>query len=211
MIEELVDDSVESHTDAEFHPSEWDHRGIEEEIFRLFAFRPMLSPQEQENLSQDELREHITRRVKEIYEKRQEEFGEEISRNLEMFCSLQAIDLLWKEHLLSLDHLKEGIGLRGYAQRNPLHEYQKEGFELFQDLITRVKEETVSRLFRVRIAPAESLTEPPPPPAEEQLVMSHGEEPTAKKKTVRRSGKKVGRNEPCPCGSGKKYKKCCGR
>lgn len=212
MIGDLVDSAVEGATDSDLHSSEWDYRALENEMFRLFAYRPLFSPQEQQEFSQDQLRERLQQRTTQIYAQREQELGSEIFRNLEMFCALQAIDLLWKEHLLNLDHLKEGIGLRGYAQRNPLFEYQKEGFELFQDLIARIKEETVSRLFRVRIAPAAPLRAPAAPPtANPRLTLSHGSEAPAKTGTVRRSAQKVGRNDPCPCGSGKKFKKCCGQ
>jgi len=112
--------------------------------------------------------------------------------------------------LLSMDHLKEGIGLRGYAQQNPLLLYKKEGFEMFQDMISRVQEETLSILYRIQLAEPEALQElhkPEEPP----LVFSGGDTAPPKKKPATRSDKKVGRNAPCPCGSGKKYKKCCGQ
>ena len=124
---------------------------------------------------------------------------------------LQTVDNLWKDHLLSMDHLKEGIGLRGYAQQNPLLVYKKEGFELFQDMIYRVKEETLGILFRIQIAEPEKLDDFRQP-QEQKLIFSgsDGAAP-AKKKPAKRNGKKIGRNAPCPCGSGRKYKKCCGR
>ena len=123
---------------------------------------------------------------------------------------LQVIDTLWKEHLLNMDHLKEGIGLRGYAQRDPLREYQKEGYNLFVDLLGRISAETIDKLFMVQIA-REPMPRQPEPASSQKLQLSRGggEQPTAGK-TVKREGKKVGRNDPCPCGSGKKYKKCCG-
>jgi preprotein translocase subunit SecA len=109
-----------------------------------------------------------------------------------------------------MDHLKEGIGLRGYAQQNPLLVYKKEGFEMFEDLIGRIKEETVGILYRIQISEPESL-EDIQQPKEQNLVFSGSGEAPQKKKPVRRQARKVGRNAPCPCGSGKKYKKCCGR
>jgi preprotein translocase subunit SecA len=121
---------------------------------------------------------------------------------------LETVDTLWKDHLLTMDHLKEGIGLRGYAQQNPLIVYKKEGYELFQDLIERIKSETLQILFRIELAASEDM-EGFIQPKEQNLVFSSGEEP-AKQKPVQRTQKKVGRNAPCPCGSGKKYKKCCG-
>ena len=121
------------------------------------------------------------------------------------------VDNLWKDHLLSMDHLKEGIGLRGYAQQNPLIVYKKEGFEMFQDMIERIKEEAVGILYRVQLAESEEV-EQLQRPREQSLVFSGGGDgPPPKKKPVRKSQKKIGRNAPCPCGSGKKYKHCCGR
>jgi preprotein translocase subunit SecA len=122
---------------------------------------------------------------------------------------LQSVDNLWKDHLLSMDHLKEGIGLRGYAQQNPLLVYKKEGFELFQNLMTRIEEETLGILFRVQIAVPERL-ETLQRPREQPLVYSGGGDP-GRKASAKRNPDKVGRNAPCPCGSGKKFKKCCGK
>jgi len=108
-----------------------------------------------------------------------------------------------------MDHLKEGIGLRGYAQQNPLIVYKKEGFEMFQDMIARVKEETLSVLFRIQISEPEVI-EDLRKPKEQKFVLSHGGD-APKQQPRKRTDKKTGRNDPCPCGSGKKYKKCCGK
>jgi preprotein translocase subunit SecA len=111
-----------------------------------------------------------------------------------------------------MDHLKEGIGLRGYAQRDPLREYQKEGYDLFIDLLGRISAETIEKLFMVQIA-REPLRHQAEPASSQKLLLSRGTggaDQPAPVKTVKREGKKVGRNDPCPCGSGKKYKKCCG-
>ena len=136
--------------------------------------------------------------------------GKEDLRELERFIMLQTVDNLWKDHLLSMDHLKEGIGLRGYGQQNPLLVYKKEAFEMFQDMIDRVKEETVGILFRIQMAEPEKIHDLRHPD-EQKLTFSSGDEADQKKKPVRREAKKIGRNSPCPCGSGKKYKKCCGK
>jgi preprotein translocase subunit SecA len=121
---------------------------------------------------------------------------------------LETIDNSWKDHLLSMDHLKEGIGLRGYGQRDPLREYQREGYELFLDMIERVKEQTVANLYRIQLA-READQAQLAAREERPVFFSHGgdESPEPQK----REAKKVGRNEPCPCGSGKKYKRCCGQ
>jgi len=143
------------------------------------------------------------------YNEKEAAVGTDDFRNLERIIMLQTVDNLWKDHLLSMDHLKEGIGLRGYGQQNPLIVYKKEGFELFQEMISRVKEETLGILFRIQISEPERITDLGRP-KEQNLTFSGGEEP-AKKKPVRRTAEKVGRNAPCTCGSGKKFKKCCGR
>jgi preprotein translocase subunit SecA len=141
---------------------------------------------------------------------------------------LDAIDHFWKEHLLGIDQLKEGIGLRGYGQKDPLIEYQKEGYEMFLDTLEDIKRGSVRNLFRFRLAREEKEEERRPSP--QRMVLTRGEMPemtpemmpqemaTASEagrggaiETVRREGRKIGRNEPCPCGSGKKYKKCCGQ
>jgi preprotein translocase subunit SecA len=113
-----------------------------------------------------------------------------------------------------MDHLKEGIGLRGYGQKNPLQEYQKEGFEMFEDMIHRIEEDVVQKLFTVEIAreaaaPAVELQQPRP----QRMVLSHGADTvdTARAAAPKRHGDKIGRNDPCPCGSGRKYKRCCGK
>jgi len=109
-----------------------------------------------------------------------------------------------------MDHLKEGIWARSYGGQKPILVYKKEGFDLFQDMIERIKEETIGTLLRVQISRPES-TEDLRRPREQRMVFSSGDQPAQKKKPVQRTEKKIGRNAPCPCGSGKKYKKCCGQ
>ena len=128
------------------------------------------------------------------------------------------VDTHWKEHLLSMDHLKEGIGLRGYGQKNPLNEYKREAFQLFTGVIHTIKQQTVSHLFRVRVVDpveVERLEEErrrKQAEEQERLLSRHlAEGDQGGQQPVRREGDKIGRNADCPCGSGKKYKKCCGR
>jgi preprotein translocase subunit SecA len=121
---------------------------------------------------------------------------------------LQIIDNQWISHLQDMESMKEGIGLRGYGQQDPLREYKKEGYALFEGLMDRIREETLSTLFRIQLVrkrPPEEIQKARRRP----LQMSHGGD-GPRTVTIRREGKKVGRNDPCPCGSGKKYKKCCG-
>ncbi|HXW69574.1 MAG TPA: SEC-C metal-binding domain-containing protein, partial [Dissulfurispiraceae bacterium] len=133
--------------------------------------------------------------------------GAEVLRYMEKVLLLQVIDTQWKDHLLGIDHIKEGIGLRGYAQKDPLVEYKKEAFELFSDMSARITNEVLMRLFRIQVRP-ERETEIRDLPRQQRLVYNRGagDEP---RQPVHKE-RKIGRNDPCPCGSGKKYKKCCG-
>jgi preprotein translocase subunit SecA len=210
IIEELAENPVNSIADEKAYPEEWDYRRLNESFLRLFSCGLAISPEETSTMTRENLLLKVMSSAKEAYQRKEAEFGPEAMRHLEKVLSLQSIDTLWKEHLLSMDHLKEGIGLRGYGQRNPLQEYQKEGYEMFMELIQRIKEDTIENLFRIQVARPEQVAQleaarrPP-------LILSHGEEAEEKQKPVRREHRKVGRNEPCPCGSGKKYKRCCGK
>jgi preprotein translocase subunit SecA len=144
----------------------------------------------------------VKTRVASAYDEKEKEFGEPTLRSIEQYIALSSPDGHWKEHLLALDHLREGIGLRGYGQKDPLREYQRESFELFLDMLERVKLDTVQKLYAIQPARKEV-----PKPEAPVIFMNRGEEPVAEHE----KGQKVGRNDPCPCGSGKKYKKCCGR
>lgn len=159
-------------------------------------------------LSHEGLRQLLWEAVERRYRNREQELGADAMRQLERVVMLQVIDTQWKDHLLSMDHLKEGIGLRGYGQRDPLTEYKREAFDLFQDVVERVKTQMVEWLFKVQLV-TETAPERRNPWAD--AVESHGEASRVAPRSAPRtaSGQKVGRNDPCPCGSGKKYKKCC--
>ena len=142
------------------------------------------------------------------YENKEKEIGTEALRYIEKVILLQVVDSQWKDHLLGMDHLKEGIGLRGYGQRDPLIEYKKEAFEAFSELSGRIESEVVSRLFKIQIAREENARRKIMlKPAKVQFNKGNGG--GEKPRTVVKD-KKIGRNDPCICGSGKKYKKCCG-
>lgn len=210
MIGELAEEVVEPIADEKTYPEEWDYRRLNESLMRIFSFGLNIRTEEAAQMTKEKLIEKIRQEAVDYYKRKEMEFEVEVLRHLERIIYLQTIDSLWKEHLLAMEHLKEGIGLRGYGQRNPLQEYQKEGYEMFMDLVKQIKEETISKLFRVQIAKSQEIREieaPRPQP----LVLSHGEETEVKAKPIKREGKKIGRNDPCPCGSGKKYKKCHGR
>jgi len=148
-------------------------------------------------------------------EKESEIGGEETVFEIQRFIMLQTIDGLWKDHLLAMDHLREGIGLRGYAQKNPLYEYKNEGFEMFSDLIATYEEDVCSKFFSVQLARGDDIPDFEHERETQDVFLSSGgkqaEAPAPRVVApVRRTTEKVGRNDPCPCGSGKKYKKCCG-
>jgi preprotein translocase subunit SecA len=210
MICEQAEEIADTFADAKVLPEEWDMEGINESAFKRFnLFLNKIDDDTLDGLTGEGLAQLISDAAISVYNEREAQIGAEDFRNLERIVMLQTVDNLWKDHLLSMDHLKEGIGLRGYAQQNPLIVYKKEGFEMFQDMISRIKKETVGILFRVQITEPERIDDLRRP-EEQKLVFSSGDD-AAKKKPVRRTEQKIGRNSLCPCGSGKKYKKCCGK
>ncbi|MBP1714429.1 MAG: secA, partial [Deltaproteobacteria bacterium] len=212
VISELGESAVDPIADEKTYPEQWDYRRLNESLMRLFSFGLSFKSGDTAGMTRESLVEKVLSYARDIYSRKEAEFSSDAMRYLEKAIYLQTIDTLWKEHLLAMDHLKEGIGLRGYGQRNPLQEYQKEGYQMFMELIQRIKEETVEKLFRVQMArPAE--VDRFEAKKEKPLVLSRGGEEAAEKQAqpVKRETRKVGRNEPCPCGSGKKYKKCCGK
>ena len=210
MIRDKAEALADTHAGDKAHAEDWDLKEIREAVYKQFNFRlDSFDEETLDGLNHDGLAEMIFEAAGKRYEEREAAIGFDEFRQLERVVMLQTVDSLWKDHLLSMDHLKEGIGLRGYAQQNPLIVYKKEGYELFQDMIERVKEETLGILYRIQIAEPQKIDEYRQP-REQQMVFSGGGEPE-KKNPQKRSAKKIGRNAPCPCGSGKKYKKCCGK
>ncbi|MBP2687624.1 MAG: secA [Deltaproteobacteria bacterium] len=201
-------------SDEKTHPEEWDFAGLSTAVYAQFGFRPEIPEAERASLKPTDLADRIRSGAEAFYAKKEAEYGAEAIRYLERMFLLSTVDALWKDHLLSMDHLKEGIGLRGYAQKDPLKEYQREGFDLFADLISRIKEESLKRLFHVKVQREEEgaeRKERPAAPRPARVSLSRGDIKSAGQTTQKRQGVKVGRNDPCPCGSGKKYKKCCGQ
>ncbi|KAB2890729.1 MAG: preprotein translocase subunit SecA, partial [Desulfobulbaceae bacterium] len=218
MVAELVDEVVADFAQERVDPENWDWPGLGDRVAELFNF-PLDWPEEERHDSKaDGLRERLAEMVQQAYRLQEERNGAETQRQLEKLILLQMVDTHWKEHLLSMDHLKEGIGLRGYGQKNPLNEYKREAFQLFTGVIDTIKSQTVSHLMRVRVIDPEEVErleeERRRKQAEEQerLLSRHlAETDQGGQQPVRRDGDKIGRNADCPCGSGKKYKKCCGR
>ncbi|MEW6410323.1 MAG: preprotein translocase subunit SecA [Nitrospirota bacterium] len=208
MVDDLLDEILSIYCPEDVHPEEWDIQGLKDALSRQFSLeRTVIKTDGEERLTLELLRERLLNTITEIYENKEKEIGESVMRHLEKMVMLQIIDSQWKDHLLAMDHLKEGIGLRGYGQRDPLVEYKKEGFEAFVEMGERIKSEVVSRIFRVQVSReqplAETFTFRRP-----QIQLSRGDGSERPQTVVK--GKKIGRNDPCPCGSGRKYKKCCG-
>ncbi|MGH7835025.1 MAG: preprotein translocase subunit SecA, partial [Candidatus Binatia bacterium] len=213
MAQGLAEEKVELSADKELHPSEWDLNALNETLHHQFNIRMHLNPEEVESLSEERLQEVVEKQILQTFDEKEKRFGPEMMRQIEKFVMLQTIDGLWKDHLLNMDHLKEGIGLRGYGQKNPLQEYQKEAFAMFETMVHRIQEDAVQKVFTVELAHERVVEELEVQQRPQRMVLSHGgaNGPEAASEPVKRQGDKVGRNNPCPCGSGKKYKRCHGK
>ncbi len=208
LIEEFVDELVDSMIPPKTAPGEGDMDALGATIKNIFDFDLEYSAGADKD-SQG-LKDCLLKQARERYDKREAEFTPEVMRMIERQLLLLTLDALWKDHLLSMDHLKEGIGLRGYGQKNPLREYQREGFDMFLNMLSRMKELSVERLFKIQIQREDEVERFNKKERQQRMQLGRGGGPE-KPSTIRRDGKKVGRNDPCPCGSGKKYKACCGR
>ncbi len=208
MLDDVLENLLRQYC-SEKHIDEWDLEGLEKELLSRFKLN-LAAEIDDHNSSREELFEWISKELTSKFKDKANEFGEHKELVLRQIL-LEITDSMWKDHLLSMDHLKEGIGMRGYAQKNPLSEYKKEGFELFSSLMKRIADECVKTFFHV------SIVQEPPQEFErrpQEMEMIHGEinrpEPqkTAKQMPARKR-REPGRNETCHCGSGKKYKNCC--
>jgi preprotein translocase subunit SecA len=267
----ILADLMEKHCPKEAHADDWDIKQLKNEIFTRFGVDILAEGIEPEKLNRQELGDAIFDKLKERYDAKEKLIGPEAMRYHERMIMLSVLDQQWKDHLLSMDHLKEGIGLRGYAQHDPLVEYKRESFEMFEAMMQRFQEDTVRYLYLMQViepsaaadkhlpggdeeegGPVEPAggrgpREPgggdgagvrvprpggdrrPPKRARAATSVDEIEEEFQRRKRreleqarmagsgdyqpvqqVVRSGAKIGRNDPCPCGSGKKYKKCCG-
>ncbi|MBW2630413.1 MAG: preprotein translocase subunit SecA [Deltaproteobacteria bacterium] len=209
MLKEVVEDIVYDYLDEKVRPDEWDIKGLSDIIYKQFSLKWNLDDSNRENIGREDVIEEIISDVRTLLRNKENKFGKSLMEYIMKVIMLQAIDSHWKDHLLGMDHLKEGIGLRGYGQKDPVREYQKEGYDMFMEMVYRVKEDTLEKLCIVQIQGQEDVTEIQEKQRKD-YVMSRGDTGAAQA-TVKREGKKIGRNDPCPCGSGKKYKHCCGR
>ncbi|MEW6719439.1 MAG: preprotein translocase subunit SecA [Thermodesulfobacteriota bacterium] len=212
FTEETAGALAGTYSDEKTRPEEWDYEGLKTAVAAQFGYRLEIPEEERFSLTPEALADRIRDGATEFYKRKEAEYGADVMRYFEKMFLLSTVDALWKDHLLSMDHLKEGIGLRGYGQKDPLKEYQREGFDMFSDLVDRVKEEALKRLYNVRVQREEEGAKvAAPAPGPRRVSLSGGDIKRAGETTQKRQGVKVGRNDPCPCGSGKKYKKCCGK
>ena len=210
MMQETVEDLAEGYAIEKVPAAEWDWDGIAETAYKLFGMQLDIPQETMVRLNPENFRMLLKEKVQEMFDAKLADFGDEIMDHLIKVIMLQTIDTQWKDHLLSIDHLKEGIGLRGYGQKDPKQEYKKEAFNLFMNMITRIRAEVVEKIFWVQVGREEDVEEIEQQHQKKQrLVFNAGGEDVAPQPT--KSKKTAGRNDPCPCGSGKKYKKCCGK
>ncbi len=225
MIEEVAGGLIQIHCPQGGHPDAWDRAGTGQALRATFHLLDI--PAElRETRDWETLSGGLQELVAGLYGRREQEFGADILRAMERDIMLRVLDNLWKDHLYSMDILKEGIGLRGYGQKNPLTEYKREGYFMFDQMVGHIREEVVQLLFRVEMVRPMPQRHRAVPRGERSETFGMGLRASAplgpstatqeeasragETVTVRRSTPKVGRNDPCPCGSGRKYKKCCG-
>lgn len=249
MLESVVEEITEGLTQEKVPGSEWEWSAINDELMIQFGFSIELNEEEKDDLSPDGFYDMVLEKAEKLLSAKETEFTTPIYEYLLRQILITTLDHLWKDHLLAMDHLREGINLRAYGQKDPKQEYKKEGHDMFQQMVAAFRADVVEKMCKVQVR--REVTAPPPgtvepqtamqptpgtiephvesgPPAapapqlgqplaplkpERKLVYSHGAGGTAKDNTKKEPAKaeKIGRNEPCPCGSGKKYKQCHGK
>jgi preprotein translocase subunit SecA len=228
MITGLIDDTVRRYVPPESVEEQWDVNGLATALLAEFQMQAPIAEwvASDPELTDETLRERLAAAALAQYAHKEEQVGAELMRQFERSLMLQTLDTQWREHLASLDHLRQGIHLRGYAQKNPKQEYKRESFELFSDMLDRIKHDVVKIVLTVQVRTQEDVEAVEEAPAvtnvryqhaeyEEALATNAAEEAAVAARPAPapfvRAGQKIGRNDPCPCGSGKKYKQCHGR
>ncbi len=213
IAEDLARGLVDTFCPREEHPQKWNLAQFSGEVLGQFGIDLKAVGLDPSSFTHDQLADALVEKVRQRYEEKEALFGPPMMRWLERRIILDIVDTQWKDHLLSLDHLKEGIGLRGYGQKDPLVEFKKEAFTLFEEMMGRIDSETIRYLFLIQPArPEEEAREIERRQRRQQQQLQYQAGPAqAEAPKPVRTGAKVGRNDPCPCGSGKKYKKCCGK
>jgi len=223
IIDDFIGELVEQ-VGGELAPSrgsaeDWDWTAIEERVGQLFNLKLEWGEEDRNELRHDSFIDKLRQEVQQAYVRQEERNGHEQMRQLERMVMLQMVDGLWKEHLLQMDHLKEGIGLRGYGQKNPLMEYKREGYELFATMIEAIKQHTIANLMRIQLVQEDELAQLEEERRQQrerelaemkQLSATSTSSGEGDRTPIQRTDDKIGRNALCPCGSGKKFKKCCG-
>lgn len=206
MISDMISDTVDQYLIDDNIHDDWNLAGLRDRFMGLFTvsddFR--YTTEELEAVTKDQIKEKLTARALDFYKGREEKLGPDVLRELERVILLKVVDIKWMAHIDDMDELRKGIVLRSYGQKNPVIEYRFEGFEMFDAMVESIREETIRLLFTIQVnngqAPQRERVADPMPTGGDDSVKS----------TPRKNGKKIGRNDPCPCGSGKKYKNCCG-
>lgn len=202
MLEKAVTNSINMFSGESPFPEEWDLKGLADYVESVFLPGIHLDPEKLADQSREEIEENLLEKAKEFYQSREEQFSSEMMREIERAVMLQVVDSKWMDHLDAMDMLREGIGLRAYGQKDPLVEYRREGFEMFQAMIDSIQEDIIRYVMRVTPQVREEVAEQPRNVTENRYE-GDPSEPV-------HTGEQIGRNDLCSCGSGKKYKKCCG-
>ncbi|MBQ3368391.1 preprotein translocase subunit SecA [bacterium] len=227
MIEDIINTNLNNIIPEKSTPDTWDYAMVKDFLAGVLAYNEDMRAQLDENMFADIINPnnyigHKNEAALQImaqkcydflleqYDLKMSQYDKDLSNEIERHIVLEVLDIFWRRHLLSMDHLREGIGLRGYGQKNPKLEYKREGFAMFQDMMFNIYTESVKRLFSVQVVTQEAVEKfEQKEQKKEAEVQKNTTAPTLEKEPVKRSAPKVGRNDPCPCGSGKKFKQCC--
>ncbi len=211
IVDETVEDMIASFCPDKTPAGEWDWDRLIEDYFNQFYFMPALENVDRSKATRDHLEKQLKDQAHDRLDEKTVEFTPEVMQQLMRVLLLQALDSQWKDHLLSIDHLKQGIGLRGYGQKNPKQEYKREAYALFMDMMGRVRQEVIQKIYRIQLARQQDVEQLEAQQRRRKIIMNRSDTEEQGKTPITRDEEKVGRNDPCPCGSGQKYKKCCGK
>jgi preprotein translocase subunit SecA len=222
MRQGVIHDLFRTYVPADSMEEQWDIAGLEKALAAEYQLELPVGQwlKDEPSLTDDDLVRRVVEEADRLYREKVDLVGGEPFHQFERNVMLQSLDSHWREHLAALDHLRQGIHLRGYAQKNPKQEYKRESFELFENLLQVIRQEVTRLLMTVHIRSQEQIEETEPQPAVENVQYHHADYDEALAaaaagdkgdKTFVRPGQKVGRNDPCPCGSGKKFKHCHGK
>ena len=209
IFEDVLDNVISNYIQPNSLPEQWDLEGLQKRLAAVYNLDAPVSQWMKENdkLVENDIRDKIIALGHEMYQKKCDVIGPENQKQLEKQVMLQCIDTLWKEHLAAMDYMRQGIGLQGYAQKNPKNEYKIQSFNLFSKMLDNLKDQVVSILCRIQVR----LKSPEEAAAEQKAIEERNEEMKMREEAKKYAGMHIGRNDPCPCGSGKKFKVCHGR